>query len=267
VAEISIGPAVTRATSATTSVFTDMVAMSARCLRITRRNYSALIVPIMLPVMLMLMFVYLFGGAIHTGTKYVTYVVPGILLLCAGFGSALTATSVSRDMADGIVDRFRSMDVSGAAVLAGHVTASVARNIASTALVIATALLIGFRPAASLTAWLAALGILFAYILAISWFSAAMGTLFKSPEATTGFTFTVMFLPYPSSAFVPVDTLPTWIRGFATHQPVTPIIQSIRALLLGHSAGPNPAVALAWCAGILVVAIVLAGVLFQRRAE
>jgi ABC-2 type transport system permease protein len=266
-AEMSMQPPVSRATSAAAAAFADSVTMSARCLRIARRNYDALIVPLMLPVMLMLMFVYLFGGAIHTGTKYVTYVVPGILLLCAGFGSALTAVSVSRDMADGIVDRFRSMDVTGAAVLAGHVTASVARNIVSTALVIATALLIGFRPTASAADWLAALGILLGYILAVSWFSAAIGITFKSPEATSGYTFLVMFLPYPSSAFVPVDTLPTWIRGFAAHQPVTPVIESIRGLLLSHPVGTNPAVALSWCAGILVVAIVLAGALFQRRAE
>jgi len=155
--------------------------MAGRCLRLTRRNLEVLLTSLMLPVMLMLLFVYLFGGAIQTGTRYVTYVVPGVLLLCAGYGASLTAVSVSHDMAGGIIDRFRSMDVAGAAVLAGHVAASVARNAASTVLVFGVAFLIGFRPSAGPLDWLAAAGFLLLFILAVSWLSAAIGLLRDVP--------------------------------------------------------------------------------------
>jgi ABC-2 type transport system permease protein len=239
--------------------------MIGRSLRLTRRNLDALITSLMLPVMLMLMFVYLFGGAIETGTRYVTYVVPGVLLLCAGFGSSVTAVSVCQDMAGGIVDRFRSMDVGGAAVLAGHVTASAARNAVSTVLVFAVAFGIGFRPDAGPLEWLAACGVLLAFILAISWLAAAVGLVTRSPEAASGFTFFVAFLPYPSSAFVPIHTMPSWIRGFAEHQPITPVTETIRGLLLGTPVGSNPWQALAWCGGILVAAVTLSAVLFARR--
>jgi len=241
------------------------LAMAERCLRLSRRNPDALITSLMLPILLMLVFVYLFGGAIETGTAYVTYVVPGVLVLCAGFGSSLTAVSVSHDMTGGIIDRFRSLDVPGSALLAGHVAASVTRNAVSTVLVFGVAFLIGFRPEAGPLAWFAAVGVLLAFVVAISWLSAAIGLLAKSPEAAGGFTFFLGFLPYVSSAFVPVETMPTWIRGFARHQPITPVIESLRGLLLGKSVGTDPWLALAWCGGIVAVSVALAGVLFRRR--
>jgi ABC-2 type transport system permease protein len=245
----------------------DALTMSGRCLRLSRRNPEALLTSLMLPVMLMLLFVYLFGGAIETGTQYVTYVVPGLLLLCAGYGASITAVSVSNDMAGGIVDRFRSLDVGGASFLAGHVTASVARNAASTALVLGVGLLIGFRPHADVLEWVAAAGVLLAFVLALSWLAAVIGLLARSPEGANGFTFFVMFVPYPSSAFVPVHTMPSWIQGVAGHQPVTPVIETIRSLLLGTPAGSSPWQALAWCAAILTVSITVAGVLFRRRTR
>jgi ABC-2 type transport system permease protein len=243
----------------------DMRAMAARSVRLSLRNMDALITALALPIMLMLLFVYLFGGAIDTGTKYVTYVVPGVIMLCAGFGSALTAVAVALDMHGGIMDRFRSMDVGGTSVLAGHVIASVARNLASTVLVLAVALLIGFRPQADLVQWLAAMGVLVAFVFAFSWVSAVIGLLARSPEAANGFTFFVTFLPYPSSAFVPIDTMPSWIHGFAEHQPFTPVIESVRGLLLDTPVGNAPWIALAWCGGILAVAVAASGYLFRRR--
>jgi ABC-2 type transport system permease protein len=243
----------------------DAATMVGRSVRLSRRNIDAMMTSLTLPIMLMLLFVYLFGGAIHTGTRYVTYVVPGVLLLCAGFGSSLTAVSVSQDLSNGIIDRFRSLDVSGAAVLTGHVIASVIRNLASTVLVLAVAFAIGFRPHADAAQWLAALGLLILFILAISWFSAAIGVLTRSPEAAGGFTFLIMFLPYPSSAFVPVDTMPSWLHGFARHQPVTPVIETLRALLLDTPVGDSAAQAVAWSTGILIAAIGLATLLFRRR--
>ncbi|QGV79856.1 ABC transporter permease [Streptomyces ficellus] len=246
---------------------THALTLTGRGIRLSRRNVDAVITALALPVMLMLIFVYFFGGAIDTGTQYVTYVVPGVLLLCAGFGSSTTAVRVSEDMKEGIVDRFRSLDVGATPILASHVVASTARNLLSTALVLGVAFLIGFRPAASATGWLAALGILLAFVLAISWLSAAVGLLARTPEAASGFTFFMMFLPYPSSAFVPIDTMPTWLHGFADHQPVTPVIESLRGLLLDQPVGTAPALALAWCAGLIALAVGLSGALFRLRTR
>ncbi|MGA5423850.1 ABC transporter permease [Streptomyces lavendulocolor] len=246
---------------------THALTLTGRGIRLSRRNVDAVITALALPVMLMLIFVYFFGGAIDTGTAYVTYVVPGVLLLCAGFGSSTTAVRVSEDMKEGIVDRFRSMDVGATPILAAHVAASTARNLLSTALVLGVAFLIGFRPSAPAAGWLAALGILLAFVLAVSWLSAAVGLLARTPEAASGFTFLMMFLPYPSSAFVPIDTMPSWLHGFADHQPVTPVIESLRGLLLDQPVGTAPALALAWCAGILAVAAGLSGALFRVRTR
>ena len=247
------------------AALTDAVTMSGRSLRMARRNVDVLLTSLLLPVLIMLLFVYLFGGAIETGTRYVTYVVPGVLLLCAGFGASMTAVGVTNDMTGGVIDRFRSMDVAGASVLAGHVAASVVRNLASTVLVFGVAFLIGFRPSAGPLDWLAAAGVLLLFILAISWLAAAVGLLARSPEAAGGFSVLVMFLPYPSSAFVPIDTMPTWLRGFADNQPVTPVIETLRGLLLGLPVGASPWKAVAWCLGILVASVAASGVLFRRR--
>ncbi|RSS81050.1 ABC transporter permease [Streptomyces sp. WAC06614] len=243
--------------------------LSARSLRMSLRSPDALLTALMLPVMLMLIFVYFFGGAIDTGdgSAYVTYVVPGAMLLCAGFGAASTAVTVSQDMAGGVVDRFRALDIGGVPILAAHVTASVLRNLVSTGLVLAVALAIGFRPEAGASGLLAAAGLLTAYITSISWLAAALGLLARSPEAAGGFTFLMMFLPYPSSAFVPISTMPSWLHGFAEHQPLTPVIESLRALLMSHPAGNAPWTALAWCAGITAVSMALTAVLFRRRTR
>jgi ABC-2 type transport system permease protein len=240
--------------------------MTTRALRLSSRQLDALLTSLMLPVLLMLMFVYLFGGAIRTGsTSYVTYVVPGVLVICAGFGAATTAVSVTQDLGGGIVDRFRSMDVPGPAFLAGHIAASMVRNIASTVLVFGVAYLVGFRPHAGLAGWLAAAGILLAFILAIAWLAAAFGLLVKTAEAANALTFVMAFVPYASSAFVPVATMPWWIRGFARNQPITPVVDTLRGLLLGTPVGSRPWVVLFWCAGILAAGVVAGGLLFRRR--
>ncbi|MEV2247613.1 ABC transporter permease [Streptomyces sp. NPDC049970] len=251
-------------------ILTHATVMTGRSLLVSRRNTDAVITSMMLPVMLMLIFVYFFGGAIDTGDaydSYVMYVVPGVLFLCAGFGSATTAVAVSEDMKGGVIDRFRSLDIGGTAVLAGHVVASTARNLISTTLVFGIALLIGFRPAATLAGWLGVAAVLLAWIVALSWISAAIGLLARSPESAGGFTFFMSFLPYPSSAFVPVDSMPGWLHGFADHQPVTPAIESLRGLLLNQPVGGAPWIALAWAGGILVVAVALSGVLFRVRTR
>ncbi|MCB5178981.1 ABC transporter permease [Streptomyces antimicrobicus] len=248
---------------------TTTATLSARSLRMSLRSPDALITALMLPIMLMLIFVYFFGGAIDTGdgSAYVTYVVPGAMLLCAGFGAASTAVTVCHDMTDGVVDRLRSLDVGGVPFLAAHVTASVLRNLVSTSLVLLVALAIGFRPEAGPTGLLASAGLLLAYITSISWLAAALGLLARTPEAAGGFTFLMMFLPYPSSAFVPISTMPSWLHGFAEHQPLTPLIESLRALLMSRPAGDAPWTALAWCAAITAVSVALTSVFFRRRTR
>ncbi|MDK1471976.1 ABC transporter permease [Streptomyces sp. 549] len=239
--------------------------LTGRSLRFGTRNAEAVLVSLVLPVLLMLVFVYFFGGAIETGTAYVSYVVPGVLVLCAGYGASQAAVSVSADLTSGAVDRFRSLDVSGFSLLFGHVTAGAVRNVVATAAVFAVAFAIGFRPQAGPAAWMAALALLLAYVLAMSWLAACVGLVARSPEGAGAFTFTVLFLPYPSSAFVPVDTMPGWLHGFAEHQPVTPLIESLRGLLLAEPVGGTPWVALAWCSGAALISIAAAGPLFQRR--
>jgi ABC-2 type transport system permease protein len=244
----------------------DVLVLSGRCLRLSRRQIDALTTAVLLPVVLMAVFVELFGGAIQTGGTYVTYVVPGVIVLCAGFGSALTAVGVCQDATGGIVERFRAMDVHGAALLGGHVVASILRNAVSTTLVIAVALALGFRPNADPLRWIAAVGILLAFVAAVSWLAAAIGLLARSPEAANGSTFLIMFLPYASSAFVPVHTMPHWLQGFARHQPITPLTETLRSLLLGTPVGSTAWIGLAWCAGILAVSVAAAGTLFARRS-
>lgn len=246
----------------------ETLSLTARCLRISRRQVDALTTALLLPVILMVLFVELFGGAIRTGAAhYVTYVVPGVIVLCAGYSSGLTAVAVCQDVSEGgLVDRLRSMDVPAAALLTGHVAASVARNLASGVLVVAAGVALGFRPHADGLHWLEAVGILLAVVMAVSWLAAAIGLAARSAEAANGFTFLVMFLPYASSAFVPVGTMPAWLRGFAGHQPVTPITDALRSLLLGHPAGSAAWVALVWCAGILAVSVAASGLLFASRS-
>jgi ABC-2 type transport system permease protein len=241
--------------------------MAIRSLRLSLRNVDALITAFALPVMLMLMFVYRFGGAIHTGMRYVEYVVPGVLLVCVGFGAATTAVSVAHDLTSGIIDRFRSMDVRGEALINGHVVASVARNLLSSLVVFAVAVTIGFRPHGDPASWLAAIGILALFVLALSWFAAAVGILAHSPEAAQGITFLVSFLPYPSSAFVPIHTMPSWLQPFAANQPETAVADAMRALLGGVPAGASIWHAVAWSVGLIAVSVVLAGILFRRRAR
>jgi ABC-2 type transport system permease protein len=243
----------------------DLRTMIVRSVRLSNRSVDAMITALMLPIILMLVFVYLFGGAIHTGTSYVNYVVPGALLVCAGFGVGSTAVSVSQDLAGGVVDRFRSMDVRGEAIVAGHVVASVLRNLASTVLVFAVAIPIGFRSSASPLAWLGAAGIFALFVFAMSWLCAALGVAAGSPEAATGLTFLISFLPYPSSAFVPIKTMPSWLQGFAHHQPATCVIDTLRGLLLGGPVASQAAQAVAWCLGITVLGVVLSGALFRRK--
>ncbi|WP_246098213.1 ABC transporter permease [Rhodococcus spelaei] len=248
-----------------TSVAADSAVMLRRNLKHVLRSPDTMLMAVALPIMLMLLFVYVFGGAINTGTDYINYVVPGIILLCAAFGASTTAVSVSTDMTEGIIDRFRTLPIAQSSFLTGHVLVSVVRNLATTAIVIAVALLMGFRPTSDPLRWLGVVGVIGAFIFGLSYLSTALGLLAKNPEAASGFTFVIMFVPYVSSAFVPADSMPSWLQWFAENQPVTPIIETVRGLLMGTEIGNSAWLALGWCAAITVIGFAWSTVLYRRR--
>jgi ABC-2 type transport system permease protein len=248
----------------------DSRVMVRRSVRRSLRNPEAFFTALMLPVILMLLFVYVFGGALNTGGKYVDYVVPGLIVLCAGFGAGTTAVAVATDMTNGILDRFRSMPIRSSSILLGHVAASLARNLIATALVIGVGLGVGWRPTASPVAWLAAGGMIVLFVLALSWLAAGVGLLARNVEAANSATFVLMFLPYVSTAFVPARTMPGVLRAFAALQPFTPIIETMRGLWMGHTStgatvGHEAWIAIACCTGILAVSVAAASWLFRRR--
>jgi ABC-2 type transport system permease protein len=191
--------------------------------------------------------------------------VPGIILLCAAFGSAGTAISLSTDVSDGIIDRFRTMAIARSSVLTGHVVESVLRNLITTTIVIRVAVAIGFRPTADPLRWLAAYGIIAMFVFALSWLAAALGLLAKNPEAANGVTFVFMFLPYVSSAFVPPQSMPSWLHWFAENQPVTSVTETMRGLLMGTPIGNSAVLAVLWCTGIALAGFIAARALFRRR--
>ena len=230
------------------------------------RDGESLVMAIMLPVLLMVLFTYVFGGAIDPTGGYVDYVVPGIILLCAGFGAASTAVYVANDMKAGIIDRFRTMPLRASAALTGHVVASLMRNLLATGVVIGVALLVGFRPTAGVWGWVGAIALIALYILAITYLFAAIGLAAGSPEAANGYGFIILFVPYLSSAFVPVATMPEWLQWVAENQPVTPLIEALRSLLLGTPMGDNAWWAVGWCLAILIVSFAWGAWLFRRKA-
>jgi ABC-2 type transport system permease protein len=244
---------------------TDALTFYGRSLRHSIRSVDALLTAVLLPVAILLMFVFVFGGAIQSDGRYVDYVVPGIIVLCAGFGAAGTAVAVALDMTSGAIDRFRTLPIPSGAVLTGHVAASVTRNVVSTALVVVVALLCGFRPEGDPARWLSAAGLLLALMVAISWLAACFGLLARSVEGANALTFVAAFAPYLSSAFVPVESMPAGLRRLAEHQPVTPIVDTVRALTMDTPLGGSAWVALAWCVGLALVGRLGASYLFRRR--
>jgi len=218
------------------------------------------------PIMFMLLFRYVFGGAISTGgITYVNFLVAGILVQSAAFGATTTSIGVATDLTKGIMDRFRSLPMLNAAMLIGHTTADLVRNLISSVIMIAVAFLVGFRPTASPLEWLAAIGILLLFTYALSWLSAILGLLAKSIEAVQWFGFIFVFpLTFASSAFAPTAGMPKYLRIFAENQPVTQVIEAIRAWLVGTPIGNHGWLALAWCLGILFISMAIASWLFRN---
>ncbi|NJC20980.1 ABC-2 type transport system permease protein [Arthrobacter pigmenti] len=253
-------------TTTTLNVRSGTAVMVGRELRRTVRSIDGLVLSIVLPAMILLSFVVIFGGAMNTGTEYVDYVVPAVIVLCAGYGAANTAVSVATDMTTGTIGRFRTLPTYGSAVLVGHVITSVLRNLASSAVVVGVSFALGFRPSGNVAGWLTAVGILLVFVVAMTWIACLLGLLL-SPEAASGSTFLMIFLPYISSGFVPVNTLPEWIRGIAEHQPLTPVIEAVRSNLMGNTAYDDVWLALAWWIPLGVAAHAGAAVLFQRTRK
>ncbi|GAB2691127.1 ABC transporter permease [Nocardia thraciensis] len=251
---------------AAVTVCTDSWVMLRRCLRRTVRSRDTLLISMLLPVLIMLLFVYVFGGAIEVDMPYIAYVVPGIVLLCTGFGASITATAVAQDVRGGAIDRFRTLPAFRQALLAGHVGEGVLRDLGVIGLLFLVALMLGFRPRAGLFDWLAVVGMIVLLVHAVTWIAVALGLLARSPEAAGGFTYAVMFVPYVSSAFVPVVTMPGWLRGFAEHQPATPVIGVIRGLLTDTSVGAAW-LAVVWCLALAGLGFACAARLFERASK
>ena len=245
----------------------DALTLTGRCIRLTRRDADTMVMSIVLPLLMMALFVYVFGGAIDTGRAYIDYVVPGIVLLCTGYGAASTAMAVAADTASGMVDRLRSLPVHAWTVLLGHVAASVTRNAVSTAVVVAAAVLMGFRPDAGPVEWLGTAGLLLLYVLALSWLAAGLGALAGSVESASALSFAMLFLPYLSSAFVPTGSMPAVLAAIADHQPITPVIETVRGLLTGTPIGDAGWTALVWCTGLLAGSVAFATWAFRRRTR
>jgi len=243
----------------------DTAVLTGRTMRHVTRSTDTVITTALTPVAIMLMFVYVFGGAISTGpVRYVTYQLPGILLITIASGVAYTALRVFTDMRSGIFERLRSLPIARSGVLWAHVLTSLAANVLALALVVAVAVGLGFRSDAGPAAWLAVAGLLILFTLALTWIAVIPGLLAKSADGAGAFSYPLVFLPFISSAFVPTATMPGPVRAFADHQPATAIVDALRDLLTGRPAGPELVTALAWCAGILVVACFFAGVAYRR---
>ena len=250
----------------TTHFFADTAVLQGRSVRHILRSPDTIVTTTIVPIAFLLLFVYVFGGAIETGSNsYVTYLLPGILLITIASGISYTAYRLFGDLQSGIFERFQSMPIARSAVLWAHVLTSLVANLVSVGVVVLVALLMGFRSGADVLAWLAVLGILVLFTLALTWLAVIAGLSAKTVDGASAFSYPLIFLPFVSSAFVPTESMPGPVRAFAENQPVTSIVDAIRNLLTGQPVGSDIWVALAWCVGILVVAYVFAMIAFRRR--
>ncbi len=246
--------------------FSDMGVMLGRSMRHIFRSMDTIITVTIMPIAFMLLFVYVFGGAIQTGTdNYVNYLLPGILLIAIASGISYTAYRLFMDMQSGIFERFHSMPIARSTVLWGHVLTSLVSNTISVVVIILVALVMGFRSSAGVLSWLAVAGILALFTLALTWIAAIAGLSAKSVDGAGAFSYPLIFLPFISSAFVPTESMPSVVRAFAENQPVTAIVESIRALLSSQPVGNDIWVALAWCVGIMLVAYAFAMRAYKKR--
>ncbi|MEY9874560.1 ABC-2 type transport system permease protein [Streptacidiphilus sp. MAP12-33] len=254
--------------STLTTSLGDSAIMLRRNFRHTVRNPVTVFQAVLFPIVMMFMFVYVFGGAFDVGGgRYVDYAVPGLLVMALGYGLGPTAAAVNGDMTKGVINRFKVMDVSHGAVLSGHVVSTTARGLIADAAIIGVGFAMGFRPHGSALDWVAAIGVMALLGFALSWLTVAMGLAAKTVESAGMATVPLIMLPFLSSAFVPADKMGPGIRQFAEYQPFTPIIETLRALLSGGHASTTQAVAaVAWCVGLGLLGYVWAVSTFRKRA-
>jgi ABC-2 type transport system permease protein len=249
-----------------THFFGDTAVLTGRTMRHVTRSPDTIITTVITPIAIMLLFVYVFGGAIDTGSvSYVNYMLPGILLITIASGISYTAFRLFTDIQGGIFERFQSMPIARPGVLWAHVLTSLAANVISLVVVVGVAVGMGFRSGAGVLAWLAVAGILILFTLALTWLAVIPGLTAKSVDGASAFSYPLIFLPFISSAFVPTETMPGPVRAFAEHQPVTSIVNAMRDLFTQQPAGTDIWTALAWCAGILAVAYTFANIAYRRR--
>jgi ABC-2 type transport system permease protein len=236
--------------------FSDVAALLGRSLRHIIRSPDTIITTAITPIAMMLLFVYVLGGAIETGGEgnYVNYLLPGILLITIASGISYTAYRLFLDMKGGIFERFQSMPIARSSVLWGHVLTSLVANLISLVVVVVVALMMGFRTGASVLDWVAVAGILLLFTLGLTWLAVIPGLTASSVEGASAFSYPLIFLPFISSAFVPTDSMPGPVRAFAEHQPVTSVVNAIRDLFAEQPLGDDLWIALAWCVGLVVVA-------------
>jgi len=241
--------------------------LTGRSLRHILRSPDTVITTAVTPVALMLLFVYVLGGAINTGSgePYLDYMLPGILLITIASGVAYTSFRLFMDLQGGIFERFSSMPIARSSLLWAHVFTSLAANLAAVAVVLAVALIMGFRTGASVAAWLAVTGILVLFILSLTWIAVLAGLSAKTVDGASAFSYPLIFLPFISSAFVPTDSMPGPVGWFAQHQPVTSIVDTLRALFEQQPVGSGIWAALAWLVGILLLGYVLAAAKYRRK--
>jgi len=250
----------------TTHFLGDTALLTGRSMRHILRSPDTIITTAITPIALMLLFVYVFGGAIKAGTdNYVNYLLPGIMLIAIASGIAYTAVRLFTDLQSGIFERFHSMPISRSSVLWAHVLTSLVSNGLVLVIIVGVGLAMGFRTSASLLAWLGVAGILALFTLALTWLAVIAGLTAKTVDGSAGFSYVLIFLPFISSAFVPTDTMPGPVRVFAENQPVTSIVNTIQDLFAGQPVGSDIWIALAWCLGILVVAYVVAMAVYRRK--
>ncbi len=250
----------------TTHFLGDTNVLLGRSLRHIGRSPDTIITTVVMPIAFMLLFVYVFGGAIHTGMdSYVNYLLPGILLITVASGISYTAYRLFLDTKGGVFERFQSMPIARASVLWAHVLTSLVANLISLVVVVLVAVLMGFRSGAGLFAWLAVAAIMMLFTLALTWLAVIPGLTAKSVDGASAFSYPLIFLPFISSAFVPTGTMPGPVRAFAEHQPVTSIVNAIRDLFAGQPVGTDLWIALAWCMGVLVVAYTFATMIYRRK--
>ena len=244
----------------------DVGVMLGRYVRHIFRSMDTIITVVLMPITLMLLFVYVFGGAIQSGAdNYVNYLLPGILLISIAGSTAYTAYRLFQDVQKGIFERFHSMPIAHSAVLWGHVLTSLVSNAISLIVIVLVALLMGFRSPAGILSWLAVIGILALFTLALTWIAAIAGLSAKTIDGASAFSYPLIFLPFISSAFVPTGTMPAVVRVFAENQPATSIVNAIRALLSNQPVGNDIRIAIAWCAGTTAVAYLFSMRAYRRR--